>query len=332
VPLALAPPVDADQRAAPGLYLAGDIVGAGLIRRAIEQGVRAAHAVANDLRSARRAQRAGPIADLAVIGAGPAGLGAALTAASNNLAVVVLEQGSVAESLQSFPRGKIVLDADPDATELPLWLAECQKEDLIARWLREVRRARLDVRELCRVEVVERHKEYFRLLTIDASGARVSLEARRLVVAIGRRGTPKKLSCEIPENMRARVHYALFDARSFAGRRVVIVGLGDVAMEAALALSDQPGSDVTLSYRRDAFRRGKQKNIEALRRKLEAGRVRIVWQSRVSAVMDGAVVLTTPHGEERVPCDVLFVLIGAPPARSVLAELGLDLARPTTLP
>ncbi|MGG7377362.1 NAD-binding protein, partial [Escherichia coli] len=69
------------------------------------------------------------------------------------------------------------------------------------------------------------------------------------------------------------VHYHLFDARSFEGKRVVIVGLGDVAMEAAIALSRQPNTAVTVVHRGDGFTRGKSRNIAEVRRLADAGRI-----------------------------------------------------------
>jgi thioredoxin reductase len=121
--------------------------------------------------------------------------------------------------------------------------------------------------------------------------------------------------------MLPHVHYALADAASFAGHRVVIVGLGDVAMETAIALSRQPRTTVTIAHRGEGFRRGRARNLDELRRRVAAGAVRILWRTEVQAVRPGRTVLATPTGHVDEPCDALFVLIGAEPGSDLLSRL-----------
>ena len=132
----------------------------------------------------------------------------------------------------------------------------------------------------------------------------------------------EKVRVAVPAAMIDHVHYALADARSFAGRRVLVVGLGDVAMEAAIALSRQPGTEVTVSYRGPDFQRGKARNHAELRRRVAAGAVRMVWHSEVASLapgqarlrVEGARTGDTGAGGPAmvvVPCDSVLVLIGA---------------------
>jgi thioredoxin reductase len=107
------------------------------------------------------------------------------------------------------------------------------------------------------------------------------------------------------------VHYSMADARSFAGRRVLVVGLGDVAMEAAIALSRQPGTTVTVSYRGTEFRRGKGRNIEQVRRLAAAGRITLRLGTEVERIEPEVIVLYAAEGVVEVPWDAMLVMIGS---------------------
>src|SRR5262249_5887889 len=151
-----------------------------------------------------------------------------------------------------FPRGKLVFDQPLD---LPvtgkLWLEESTKEELLSHWLRIVRKERLPIREETRMTAVARDEATGVLrVTVEPreGGAASIMEARRVLLAIGQRGSPRRLPFELSPEVEARVHYHLADARSFEGMRVVVLGLGDVAMEAAIALSRQPSTQVTVVH------------------------------------------------------------------------------------
>ncbi len=283
----------------PGVYLAGDLTGLPLIRNAINQGAHAVRAIAASL----DAKRDRALLDVVIVGAGPAGISAALEAKAQGVGYVVVEQSSVAASIKSFPRGKLVFD-QPLGMPLigDLWLDECTKEELLGKWLRVVRREALAIREGQRVTGVERRGDGFVVSTVDVAGKPGTLGARRVVFAVGRRGTPRRLQAAIPEAWEAHVHYSLADARSFAGRRVLVVGLGDSAMEAAIALSHQPGCDVMVAYRGSAFRRGKARNIDELRRLVEAGRVKLEFDSEVQRVEPGHVTLSGVESPSSTRC------------------------------
>lgn len=325
-----------ESRDVPGLFLAGDLTGLPLIKNAINQGARAVDRIAATL-PRRRAEGL----DVLVIGAGPAGLSAALRAQEKGLSCVVLEQATVAASIKGFPRDKIVHDPPLDLpVEGELWLRQSTKEELLAQWTRIVRARALDVREGRRVVDVAKRDGGFVVTAEEVNvaaplGGRpaatpaartVELRAARVVLAIGRRGTPRRLELDVERGAEDRVLYALADARSFAGKRVVVVGLGDSAMEAALALARQPGTSVTISYRGARFARGKAKNIAEIEALVAQKRLKIFFETVPVAITKTTVTLAGvgPHGGRRgVGADAMLVLVGGVPAWDLLTRAGI---------
>jgi thioredoxin reductase len=329
---------DLESLQAPGIYLAGDVTGLPLIKNAIAQGTRAAERIAASL--ALRPGAAGDAAlDVLIVGAGPAGIAAALRAKELGLRFRVLEQGSVAQSIRSFPRGKLVFDQPLDLPVAgPLWLEECTKEELLAKWTRVVRSARLPIDERRRFVGLERAADGF-VVRAEATGGEgepataAEYRASRVLFSIGARGSPRRLDLALSEAVESKVFYHLADARSFAGARVLVVGLGDVAMETAIALAHQPAAIVTVCHRGDGFTRGKERNIQELRRLADAGRIGLFWRTRLAGVERESVLLDGPKGRERVANDAVFVLIGTVPPAELLSRAGISPpATPPTTP
>jgi thioredoxin reductase len=150
------------------------------------------------------------------------------------------------------------------------------------------------------------------------------VSARAVVLAIGKRGTPRKLPIAVPTPWLDRVHYALADARSFAGESVLIVGLGDVAMETAVALCRQPDTRVEIAYRGTGFRRGKSRNVSEIERLVAAGRLRLHWSSEVEAFTGQGVALRTGGGTQHCAIDAVFVMIGSIVPWAFLEAVGVQ--------
>src|SRR5690606_17406802 len=138
------------------------------------------------------------------------------------------------------------------------------------------------------------------------------LVARSSLLALGRRGTPRRLG--VPGEEQEKVLYQLIDAASYRGQRILIVGGGDSAAEAAVGLAAQPGNDVTISYRRNSFFRLKRRNEVELERAIAAGKIRVFFQSEVTRIDATEVMLTkkedgaeTPSKRIRLPNDFVFV-------------------------
>ena len=321
----------------PGLFLAGDVTGLPLIKNAILQGAHAVDQVAASLKARRDSAPRSPdaragqdaVLDLIVVGAGPAGISAALRAKELGLRCETIEQGSVAQSIQSFPRGKLVFD---QPLELPvtgkLWLKESSKEELLAQWLRIVRQERLVIHQDTRMSAIARDPGGGFVVSTEPreGGATTRRAARRVVLAIGQRGSPRRLPFDISEEVEARVHYHLADARSFEGKKVVVVGLGDVAMETTIALGRQPDTGVTVVYRGSDFSRGKTRNIDEVRRMRDAGRIELLFDTAVEGITRDQVSLRTPAGRVTRRYDAVMVMIGSIPPWDTLRAAGIQTA------
>lgn len=316
---------DLQARSAPGVYLAGDVTGLPLIKNAIRQGSAAVKRIADTLPK----KHDGDL-DLVIVGAGPAGISAALEAKQLGLRYTIIEQGTVAQSIKSFPRGKLVFD---QPLELPvtgkLWLAEATKEELLAKWTRVIREERIAVREGMRFETLVRERDVIVVRARElATEEQHDLRAARVLLAIGMRGSPRKLPVALSSAVESKVFYHLADAREFSGQRVMVVGLGDVAMECAVALAHQPDCTVTLVHRGAGFTRGKKRNIDEVKRLVDAGRIELMLKSEIFGVEQDHVVVATGDAHTRVENDAVFVMIGSHAPSALLEKAGVALAPP----
>jgi thioredoxin reductase/ferredoxin len=304
----------------PGLFLAGEVTGYALVRTAIGHGTAVAGEVAR--RRAHAPAGAG-VQDLVIVGAGPAGLACALESKRLGLDFVVLEQSEVGGTVSKYPRRKLVLT---QPVELPLvgMLAHdsYSKEDLLAIW-RDAASAH---------ELPIRTGEEFAGVTLEDDGAFAvratsgAFRARHVCLALGRRGTPRRLG--VPGEELDKVAYGLLDAHSFTNRRVLVVGGGDSAVEAALGLAEQPGNTVHVSYRKGAFFRLKARNQRRLEEALAAGELQAIFHSEVSAITTDAVELRVGEGDAAralsLPNDEVFVFAGGTPPFGLLEQAGVS--------
>lgn len=297
----------------PGLFIAGELGGMGLIRNAISQGQQAVQAAA-----ARARQQRGGDYDLVIVGAGPAGLSAALAAKRHKLRYLVLEQDTVGGTIAHYPRGKVVMTAP---AVLPVvgkfQFREASKEKLIEFWQDVVEKSELAIKTGSRVADIQRSDNGFTVQVEDGE----ALTARTVLLAMGRRGTPRKLGVE--GEHRSKVVYRLIDPEQYAGRRVLVVGGGDSALEAALAIAEQPGTEVTLSYRSEAFSRAKPKNRERVAAAATAGELNVLLQSQVVSIDDQSVVLRTTAGTRNIANDDVIVCAGGILPTPFLKQIGI---------
>jgi thioredoxin reductase/ferredoxin len=303
-----------------GVYVAGELGGFSLIRVATQQGSRVIEQIAAELGAApARALKNG--VDVLIAGAGPAGLSAALKATELGLRYLVVDQDDIGGTVRKYPRRKLTLTGP---MELPLYgpihRDEFVKEELIALWEKIIAQHRLKIRTKTRLESVEPQADGYIVRT--SAGA---LPARRIVLALGRQGTPRKLGA--PGEAAEKVLYQLMDAASYTGMNLLVVGGGDSAVEAATALASQPGNVVTLSYRKPAFFRLKSRNQERIQRFASEGKVQVLFNSAVQRIDRDSVTLQVSEGgvdsTRALANDFTFVLIGGEPPYALLRGMGV---------
>lgn len=259
----------------PGVFIAGELGGMGLIRNALTQGRQAVDAIFRERPKSNDSNRA----DLIIVGAGPAGFSAALTAKSHRMKCVTLEQESLGGAVFQYPRGKLVMTAP---AEIPLVgkvrFTQTSKEELLAFWKDVERKTGVNIRYQERVETIERDGEAGFIVRTNKGAYRTV----SVLLAIGRRGTPRKLG--VPGEELPKVVYRLIDPEQYAGQSVLVVGGGDSALEAAASIAESGGKLVTLSYRGDAFARAKQRNRERVDAAAKSGKLQVVFNSNVKRI------------------------------------------------
>ncbi len=311
------PQVDFDfETNVPGVFIVGELGGRGLIKNAVNEGKVAAAAVARRTREAADRRNA-LIHDVVIVGAGPAGLSAGLEAMRQGLRAVVLEQGEPGESIRRYPRHKLLL-AEPVQMPLygDLWIADAEKERLLQVWEDVIAGTGIDVRSGHRVDGIRRAAWGFHVDT-----GSTTFPARYVVLAMGRRGTPRKL--EVPGENLMKVVYDIMEMETFRGRRVLVAGGGDSAVESALGLARQPGTEVVLVHRGDDFPRVKERNLEKLRAAAAAKSVRVALSTRVLEILPASVRLATPSGDVEIPNDDVIVRVGGEPPTAFLDRVGV---------
>ena len=297
----------------PGMFIAGELGGMGLIRNSVEQGRQAMESIAK-LKGI--GQRTG--LDVVIVGAGPAGFSASLAAMEKKLRFVTLEQDTLGGTVAHFPRGKVVMTAPMNLPIIgKVKISETRKEALMELWQDVQRKTGIKINEGERVEEIQKKDEGFVVRT-----TRTTYETRSVLLSIGRRGTPRKLGVAGEE--LTKVVYRLIDPEQYRGQHVLVVGGGDSALEAATSIADEPGSTVTLSYRAEAFSRCKEKNRRKVQEAEASGRLKVLLQSQVKEITDGQVSLTHKDQNVDIPNDAVIVCAGGILPTAFLKSIGID--------
>jgi thioredoxin reductase/ferredoxin len=296
----------------PGIFIAGELGGMGLIRKAAEQGKQAIETIA--------ARKATMPLDVIIIGAGPAGIAAGLSAINSKLRYKILEQErDLGGAILHYPRNKIAMTSPvnlPIVGRLPI--GEISKEELLQIWQDVVDRSGMKIDFATRMEGLARIANGYRIETTAGT-----FEASNILLAIGRRGTPRKL--DVPGEQLSKVVYRLIEPEQYRGRRVLVVGGGDSAVECALACSAQPGTEVVLAYRGDVFNRIKPANRQRLEEAGAAGRIDIRMKTEVTSVEVDRVELEGEGGAATIANDVVLVQAGGVLPTALLKQFGVTI-------
>lgn len=302
----------------PGIYIAGELGGMGLIKNSIEQGEAAVESIVHS-----GFKKDPSMYDLIIIGAGPAGISGTLTAKKHQLNFLTLDQDSLGGTVFNFPRYKLVMTAP---VNLPLYgkihLYDTSKAELLELWNTALQRNNItQIRENTKVEQVLNEGDHFMVET--NLGDR--FKTKNVLLAIGRRGSPRKLG--VPGEGLENVAYRLLEPENISGKKVVVVGGGDSAIEAALSLMDH--NQVILSYRGEAFSRLKPKNREKIDQAGQSGAIRILLQSNLTSIEKDRVGMTIgPDSESQwIDNDLIYIFAGGELPTDFLKKAGVQISK-----
>jgi thioredoxin reductase (NADPH) len=296
----------------PGLFVAGELGGMGLIRNALTQGTEAVQAIAR-----HRKRRQGML-DVLIVSAGPAGFSASLTAMSLGLKYATLEQESLGGCVFQYPRAKLVMTSPVEVPLLGrLKITQTSKEELLKFWADVERKTGVAIRYKERVETITPRGGGFLVRTTKGQYA-----ASSVLLAIGRRGTPRKLG--VPGEDLAKVVYRLIDPEQYADQRVLVVGGGDSALEAAASIAEATNAKVALSYRGESFARAKTRNRERLEAARRSGRLHVVMKSHVRQIAPDAVLVEQSGKLMRIPNEAVIIAAGGVIPTDFLKGVGVQ--------
>jgi thioredoxin reductase (NADPH) len=296
-----------------GIYIAGELGGMGLIKNSVEQGRQAVNNIVKAVSKGRETEY-----DLIIIGAGPAGISATLEAKRQGLKSITLEQDTLGGTVFSFPRSKIVMTSPMD---LPLFgkvkLTETKKGDLLELWQKVLADNNISIKENSKVESITKEGDFFKVEVLNG-GAYL---AKAVLLAIGRRGTPRKLN--VPGEQQEKVAYRLLEPENIRNKNILIVGGGDSAIEAALTLAGE--NKVILSYRGENFQRIKPKNSEKINKAITDRHIDVRFNSNVLEINKDKIALALLPGNEvvRIDNDLVYIFAGGELPTQFLQKAGI---------
>ncbi len=299
----------------PGIYIAGELGGMGLIKNSVEQGKNAVDYIIesgfiNDPSSY----------DLIIIGAGPAGISASLNAKKHNLKFLTLEQESLGGTVFTFPRSKIVMTAP---MQLPLFgkvqLRDTSKTELLNLWVKVLSQNEITITENTKVESISQDSNQFKVVTMQGQ----TYKTKKVLLSIGRRGSPRKLN--VPGEHLEKVAYRLLEPENIHTKKVMVVGGGDSAIEAVISLVDD--NDVILSYRGESFGRIKPKNNDKIKEAILKKKITVWFNSNVISIHPDHIVLNTIDGNQEIKNDLIYIFAGGELPTQFLEKAGIQISK-----
>lgn len=300
----------------PNLFIAGELGGLALIKNAVNQGRECIDTVARRLAAAPSVDK--DVHDVVIIGAGPAGISASLRAIEKKLKFVTIEKDEVGGTVAKYPRQKLVMTSP---VEFPMYgkfeKLQLSKENLLAFWDMVLNRADFNAVTGEKIENIQKVADVFTI-----SSANNQYRARAVILALGRAGDPRKLGIEGEE--LPKVMYRLIEADHYVNKKIVVVGGGDSAVEAAMGLARQVGNEVTVSYRQAQFSRIKDRNAKRIEEDARAGKLKVLFNSSPVEFKPESVLLQVNGQIQEIPNDFVWIFAGGTPPNDFLKKIGVE--------
>ena len=259
--------------------------------------------------------------DLVVVGAGPAGLSAACHARKNQMSVLVLEKGEIANTIFDYQKGKHVM-AEP--TMIPLRsdvaFSAGTREALLESWNDTVESEHLTVRRPEEVKSIAKSAAGFTVKT-----SKSEYQAKYVILAIGIQGNPRTLN--VPGANLPHVSTKLIDPSIYRDEDILMVGAGDAAIEGVLALCEQ--NRVAVVNRNSEFYRLKDALLRDITEKVASKRVTAFHDAAVDKIDEEYAYIRMPEQTVKVKADLMFVRIGAEIPRAFVEKMGVTFTSPT---
>ena len=302
----------------PNLFIVGELGGLALIKNAVNQGRDCVDTILNRFTARGTARTIPDVYDVLVIGAGPAGIAASLRAIQHKMKYLTLERDEIGGTVAKYPRQKLVMTSP---VEFPMYgkfkKTELSKENLLAFWDKVLHRADFKVRTGQKVEDIKRGPDG--IFTVSSQDSQYRSHA--VILALGRTGTPRKLG--VPGEELPKVMYRLIEADHYINKKILVVGGGDSAVEAAMGLAHQVGNKVTLVYRSAQFSRIKERNSQRIAECIKSGKVEVLFNSNPVECKEESVIVDVQGQTREIPNDYVWIFAGGTPPNDFLKKIGV---------
>jgi thioredoxin reductase (NADPH) len=302
----------------PNLFIVGELGGLALIKNAVNQGRDCVDTIAARLKPNGVAQALPGVYDLLVIGAGPAGISASLRAIEHKLNYLTIERDEIGGTVAKYPRQKLVMTSP---VEFPMYgkfkKLQLSKEQLLSFWDMILNRSDFNVLTGEKVDDIQKGEDG----VFTVATATNQYRARVVILGLGRAGEPKKLGVK-GEDL-PKVMYRLIEADHYINKKILIVGGGDSAVEAAMGLASQTGNQVTVAYRSERFSRIKERNAKRIEEFIRSAKLRVLFNANPVEFKPESVVLDVKGSQQEIANDFAWIFAGGNPPTAFLKKIGV---------
>src|ERR1700741_1025128 len=300
------------------MFIIGELGGLALIKNAVNQGRDCIDTIVARLEASKGSKPLPGVADVLVVGAGPAGLTASLRAIEKKVNYITIEESEIGGTVAKYPRQKLVMTSP---VEFPLYgkfkKTELPKENLIDFWLKVMKRVDFKCHTQEKVENIVKDEDGI----FTVSTTKSQYRARYVILALGKMGSPRKLG--VPGEDLPKVMYRLIEADHYVNKKILIVGGGDSAVQAPMGLAHQVGNTVTVSYRQGSFSRIKDRNAQRIEECIRKNKLKVLFNSSPVEFLPDSVVMDVNGARQTLPNDFVWIFAGGEPPTAFLKKVGV---------